>query len=374
MAFQNGLTIVLTKYLVSFEMKAEEALLKLTRLGLGHSDILENGIIEWPAIKVLAEKQGLSAIVLDGIECLPEENRPPQLLLLKWIGEMMQSYENRYNLYKRTIAEMAAFYNLHGLKMMVLKGYACSLDWPKPNHRLCGDIDIWQFGEQKKADRLLATEEGIKVDDSHHHHTVFTWCVFTVENHYDFINVYHHNSNVELEKIFKELGKDDSHFVELNGEKVYLPSPNLHALFLLKHTMNDFTSFSMSLRQVIDWAFFVEKHTKDVDWEWLIGVLKKYHMMDFYNIINAICVGDLGFDAKNFPNIQFRPDLKDKVLNDILYPKYSAGEPSRLISRLLYKYRRWQGNAWKQELCYSESRWSAFVHGIWGHLLKPKSI
>ena len=257
---------------------------------------------------------------------------------------------------------------------MVLKGYACSLDWTRPNHRPCGDIDLWQFGEQKKADGLLAKEKGIKVDNSHHHHTVFTWGDFLVENHYDFINVYHHKSNVALEEIFKELGQDDSHFVELNDEKVYLPSPNLHALFLLKHTMNDFTSFSMTLRQLIDWGFFVEKHTKDVDWDWLIGVLKIFHMIEFYNTINAICVGDLGFDAQIFPNVQFRPDLKDKVLNDILYPKYSASEPSCLIPRLVCKYRRWQGNAWKQKLCYNESRWSAFWSGVWGHLLKPASI
>ena len=58
--------------------------------------------------------------------------------------------------------------------------------------------------------------------------------------------------------------------------------------------------------------------------------------------MQSVWCGDLGFDAKNFPNVQFRPDLKDKVLNDILYPKYSANEPSHLIPRLLYKYRRWQ--------------------------------
>jgi hypothetical protein len=330
--------------------------------------------IDWSYIQALAERQGLSAIIVDGVERLPENKRPPKPVLLQWIGEVLQGYEYRYELYKRAIAELSAFYNAHGYKMMVLKGYGCSLNWPKPEHRTSGDIDIWQFGRQKEADAALVKEKGIEVDNTHHHHSVFNWGEFLVENHYDFINVYHHKSNVELEKIFKELGQDDLHFVELNGEKVYLPSPNLHALFLLKHTMNDFTSFSMTLRQVLDWGFFVEKHTNEIDWKWLIEVLKKFHMIEFYNTINAISVGDLGFDAKNFPNVQFRPDLKDKVLNDILYPKYYANEPSHLIPRLLYKYRRWQGNAWKQELCYSESRWSAFWSGVWGHLLKPKSL
>lgn len=360
-------------------MKAEEALLKLTRLGLGHYDVLENGNIEWPAIKVLAEKQGLTAIVLDGVECLHEELRPPKVFLLNWIGEVMQNYETRYAEYEKAISTLAGFYSQHGYKMMVLKGYACSLDWSKPNHRPCGDIDIWLFNQQAAADKELVScikcqDPSFRIDTSHHHHTVFEWQGFTVENHYDFINIHSRKPNIELEKIFKELGKDDAHSIELNGEMVYLPSPNLHALFLMRHLVAHFTSVSITLRQVLDWAFFVEKHTKEVDWEWLISVLKKFHMMDFYNIISAICVEDLGFEASIFPIVQFRPDLKDLVLNDVLYPKYSASEPSSLIPRLVYKYRRWQGNAWKQELCYSESRWSAFWSGVWAHLLKPKSI
>ena len=355
-------------------METIEAFLTLVRLGIGNYANALPKKVDWLKVSELAERQGLYAVVLDGIEKLPQSYRPPQETLLEWIGEVLQGYEYCYDQYRKAISELAGFYNCHGYKMMVLKGYACSLDWSKPNHRPCGDIDIWQFGEQKKADVLIASEKGIEVDNSHHHHSVFTWGGVIVENHYDFINVYHHKDNVELEKIFKELGQDDSHFVDLNGEKVYLPSPNLHALFLMKHTMNDFTSFSMTLRQLIDWGFFVEKHTKEVDWEWLIGVLGKFHMMDFYNIISAICVEDLGFDASIFPIVQFRPDLKEKVLNDILYPKYSANEPSRLIPRLIYKCRRWKGNAWKHDMCYGESRLSAFLCGVWNHATKPASI
>lgn len=48
--------------------------------------------------------------------------------------------------YLQAVASLAGFYNAHGYKMMVLKGYACSLNWPRPEHRPCGDIDIWLFG------------------------------------------------------------------------------------------------------------------------------------------------------------------------------------------------------------------------------------
>jgi hypothetical protein len=316
---------------------------------------------------------------MDGLDWLSaNESRitveMPATLRLEWIGNVLQNYEQRYKAYKKAMGSLARFYNENGYRMMLLKGYACGLNWSNSKHRPYGDIDIWLFGNQASADETIKKEKGIKVDTSHHHHTTFEWEGFLVENHYDFVNTKDLKTSRLMEKIFKELGMNDSYSIDIEGERVYLPSPDLHALFLIRHLALHFASVSINLRQMIDWGFFVEKHTGEINWSWLCDTLKKYHMMDFFNCINAICVGDLGFDAKNFPNVQFRPDLKDKVLKDILYPKYSAKEPSRLIPRLMYKYRRWQGNAWKQKLCYSESRWSAFWSGVWGHLLKPKSI
>lgn len=351
-----------------------EAFLTLVRMGVGHSTEIIAQPLEWSEIKSLAMRQGLYAIVLDSIDQLPKTQRPPKDLALPWIGEVMQGYEYRYEQYCRSISGLASFYRENGFKMMVLKGYVCSLDWPKPAHRPCGDIDIWQFGEQIDADAAIASKKGIKIDYSQHHHTVFMWQDFSVENHYDFINVHHHKSNVELEKVFKELGKDELHYVDVYGERIYLPSPNLHALFLLKHSMSDFTSSSVTLRQLLDWGFHVQNHGEKIDWEWLFDILNKYHMVDYFNIVNAICVENLGFESNMFPYTQVNPFLKDKVINDIFYPKYERKEPALIITRLIYKYKRWKANRWKHELCYNESIWSAFWSGIWNHLLKPSSF
>lgn len=353
---------------------SRETFLELVRLGVGHRGKITSNQINWQEIYDLATQQGLLGVVIDGIERLPNNQRPPQELLLEWIGEVLQSYEYRYDAYKSTIAEMAGFYNSHGYKMMVLKGFACSLDWPKPSHRPCGDIDIWQFGEYIKADALVSKEKRIRIDNSHQHHTVFNWGEFTVENHYDFNNVYHHKSSAELEKIFKELGKDDSYSIDVDGSKVYIPSPNLHALFLLKHSLTDFAAFYVTLRQLLDWAFFIEKHTNEIDWKWLNEVMELYHMKEFFNCINAICVEELGFGASIFNGVQFNPNLKEKVLNDILEPKYPREEPKFLIPRLLFKYRRWKGNAWKHQMCYNEPLIDGFWSGMKNHLLKPASI
>lgn len=358
------------------ESKVYQEFFALIRVGIGKAKTVTLSNADWRAIRTIAEQQGLYAIVLDGIEKLPEDIRPKQEQLLEWIGEVLQIYEYCYDAYKKAITEMAGFYNSHGFKMMILKGYACSLDWPKPEHRPCGDIDIWQFGDYQRADSCVAKEKKVEIDSSHHHHTVFNWSEFTVENHFDFVNVHANRSNAQLEMIFKELGKDDAHSIELYGEKVYLPSPNLHALFLLRHALIEFAATGLNLRQLLDWAFFWEKHGKEVDVKWLCNLIEKYQMTAFFNIINAICVEELGFQSTIFPSVQYIPRLKDRVLKEILEPEFDRkkAHDENLFKRIWFKYRRWRGGAWKRELCFKESSLESFIWGVKSHLLKPASI
>lgn len=361
----------------------KDSFLAFVRLGIWHSASLTfPERIDWEAVQALAERQGLAAVVLDGLDRLVRDGLLPRDLDMDsmrkkiWIGQVLQNYEFRHESYRRAISEIAEFYNAHGFKVMVLKGYACALDWPKPEHRPSGDIDIWQFGRYREADAALSSEKGILIDSSHHHHTVFYWRDFMVENHYDFINVHHHRSNAEYEKILKKLGDDDSHSVELYGEKVYLPSPNLHALFLLKHMMLHFASGEISLRQVLDWGFFVEKHGESVDWKYVLAVLEEFGMTEMFGVFNAICEEELGFEFNDNDNLNLDVDeaLKERVLSEMLSPEFVGETPSALIPRIFFKYRRWKANGWKHRLCYRESMWSAFWSGVWNHLLKPGSI
>lgn len=353
-------------------LSSNHSFFQLIRLGIGHSAEQLCELVDWNAMESLATKQGLLGVVLDGIQQLPEGQRPPKVQMLQWIGQVVQGYEQRYVEYREAIDALAAFYYAHGFRMMLLKGYACGRDWPRPEHRPYGDIDIWLFGKQKEADVILAKETGIVIDSSHHHHTVFNWMGFTVENHYDFVNVHALRASAEMEKVFKELGKDDSHSIVIDGQRVYIPSPNLHALFLIKHLASHFVGANISLRQVLDWAFFVEKHTNEIEWIWLHVKLNDYGMNDFFNTINAICVEDLGFDATIFRSVQPNPKLKEKVLSDILSPAFTAETPKKLIPRAICMYRRWKGNGWKHKLCYGTSRWDGFWTLLMSHLMKPK--
>lgn len=354
--------------------------LSLVRLGIGHEVEELPGQIDWPRMKALAAEQGLSAIMFDGAgelnnRSLLNEGRSMDSKLKKqWIGIVIQGHENKYADYRTRIGQLAYFYNEHGFKLMVLKGYGLSLNYPIPSHRPVGDIDIWAFGRYKEADAALNKEFGIQIDNSHHHHTVFNFMDYPVENHYDWVNVHAHKSSAEIEKIFKDMAMDDSYWTEIDDQRVYLPSPNLHALFLLRHSMSHFASTSMNLRQFLDWAFFVEKHTGEIDWKWLLETLGRFKMTDFFMCLNVICVRYLGFDSGIFPPIKVDSALSTRILADTLAPEFSETSPKGFLSRVTFKYHRWRANNWKQRLCYPESSLQTFLSGLWNHLLKPSSI
>ena len=357
-----------------------KAFLSLVCLGIGHSAPTISERINWNELKELAGRQGLSAIIADGVLALAnmgglKEGKAVNSGFIKqWVGSEFIVSEQKYIDYRHSVKQLAQFYETHGFKLMVLKGYGLSLNYPRPGHRPCGDIDIWAFGKCKEADAVLSRELSIPIDDSHHHHTVFEFQGWAVENHYDFVNIHYGHHNAELERCLKQEGRNDSYYVDIEGQRVYLPSPNLHALFVLRHNQLDFASTSMNLRQLLDWGLLVEKHYKDIDWKWLVDTLRDFHMYDFFDCQNAICIANLGFDKTLFPPVQIESTLKDRVLNDMLSHEFKGEPPSRFFPRVWFKFRRWRANSWKYRLCFSEPRVSAFFITLWSHLLKPSSI
>ncbi len=347
-------------------------LLELSKYGLGKENLDLQSIpssVNWKELYDLALMHGIDAIVLDGINRLYREGVEVGIdfdTKMQWIGNVKQM-EVAYHQNEEVMHNLAAFYLKHGIRMMVLKGYGVSLNYPIPDHRHNGDIDIYLFGEQKRGDELLHKELGIKIDKSHHHHTVFDFQGETVENHYDFINIYTRKSNKPIEKRLKELA--------LKGYKecadnVYLPSADFNAIFLLRHCSLHFASTEMTIRQILDWGFFMEKHHKEISWNEYIPFLKNEGMYRFYNLMGLFCVEYLRFDASIFNGV-YKDELFERFANEVMSPEFKDHEDGTLLHSLWVKPRRWWHNRWKNRICYSDTIWEDFVYGLWAKILKP---
>lgn len=157
----------------------------------------------------------------------------------------------------------------------MIKGYGVSLNWYEPNHRPIGDLDIYNFGKWHEADALVAKTYGIRIDYGHEHHTIFNYKEVSVENHYDFINTKAHRDAPKIEARLKALADMNYREIEVDGAKVYLSSADFNAIFLMRHMGQHFAGEVLSLRQVLDWGFFVYAHHNEVDWKEMIDSLKE---------------------------------------------------------------------------------------------------
>lgn len=327
----------------------------------------------WRGIYDLASKQGVLALVWDAVGMLPQALRPPRELCLRWAVNV-DRIEQLYRRQEAAIARLAAFYRDRGMPMMLLKGYGLSLSYPVPEHRPCGDIDIWLFGRQPEADQLVAAELGIPVDSGIEHHTTFRFDGIPVENHYDFVNTQTHASNAGIERLLKSLAEKPGEAVLVDGVPVYLPSASFNALFLLRHAGMHFAAAHIGLRHIADWYVFVARCHERIDWPALYAAARQARMTEFLNCLNAVCIDFLGLDAGVFPRFAHDAELECRVLNEVLAPEFSETAPSGLPRIVWFKTRRWWANRWKHRLIFDEQLTGAFLYSAWAHLKRPKTI
>lgn len=372
----------------------QQALLYLVRLGISNNT--ESGFnyagVDWRILVDSSFAQAVPAIAVDGLQKLYESNPSlalpidsPELEALKyeWFGAVM-SAEQDYQSYLCTLEKLAGFYKSQDVPMMLLKGYGLSLNYPVPAHRPVGDIDIYLWDRWQEADRLVREKLGIAVDNSHHHHSVFGFKGYSVENHYDFVNVHSHRSSSSVEALFKSLAQDRGRAVRHllpGGTEIFLPSPDLNALFIARHCAAHFAAEKMNLRQLLDWALFVAGHHLEVDWSLFWSEAKKMGMEKFVLCINAIAAEQLGFDASIFHTPEEYAGfaaryqaLVARVLEDILSPADFATKGLPPVRYIWTRLRCWWHNRWKHRIVYSDSLLSTFFVQLRSHLMKPKTI
>lgn len=347
-------------------------LLALTKSAFTNStSSLPTDNINWQSLYPLAIHQGISAILLDAIGLLPSETRPSKPMLLQWIGQSTMM-ERMYMRHWERIGELADFYKQQGIRMLLLKGYGCSLCYPKPEHRPTGDIDVYLFGKKDEADALIEKELGVKVHREYHKHSTFNYDGVEVENHAKFIDDVSHKSNIRFEQILMSV-LDKKEFLPSPIDNILLPSPTFNALFLLRHTGEHFASNEITLRHVLDVGTFFQKYHSQIDWALVFNVYKEERMLRFFNAIATICVEYLGIDAACFASAdkqytyQLVTALADRILSDIfekkdVLPMTTAGIDT-IAKKLKYaidKSHRWWHNHWKYQLVYNENLVESF--------------
>ena len=124
-------------------------------LGLGQC-IREDGVIyeyDWKDNIALFGSQGVDAIAYDGLqkayETIPEvaeylDKPENKSLKYDWFGQAL-SAEVKYDKQFKAAMELSALWSSHGIRAVVMKGFAYARFYPVPQHRYCSDLDCFLF-------------------------------------------------------------------------------------------------------------------------------------------------------------------------------------------------------------------------------------
>ena len=313
--------------------------LKLVRLGLGIGETISlPSNIDWAQIKVLAERQWLSSIILDGIvsyytECTDSAGALPIRQKLEWIGEVVQN-EAIQKEQQKTAEQIAELFNQNGIRTYVLKGAVVAECYPKPLHRLSADFDCFLLAENSETDvwelgNQLIEKAGYQVDKNFYKNSTFHLPNLTVENHRFMVPFRGNDCLRRLEVMLQGILKSEKGEDRFTDTWLYRPPVMVTALFLIEHAYSHFLHEGLTWKMVLDWMLFSRKHKDEIDWNALDAQIDEYGFRKFYDSyykLGQYLLGDI--DESILTNLDKRM-LKD-VWSELTLPKSGSGLKNKL--------------------------------------------
>ena len=257
----RGLSVDSKSPLSDTENLALRILLSLLRAGLQTGSGTEQlpGVIEeaqWNEVYRMASRHGILGIIWDGIRNLSAESLIPRTLKLGWAYNT-EIIGQRYDRQKKTAIEMAELLAREGISVLVFKGLSMSMYYPVPEHRECGDIDIWLFGQAEKGNRV-AKAAGAKVEKENSKHDIIYFHGVPFENHKELTSELLNSRNRLINKDLITRVKDDRTQPLFATDTLRTPSRVFDELYIPVHAAGHFVVEGISLRHLCDWALIAQ--------------------------------------------------------------------------------------------------------------------
>ena len=222
--------------------------------------------IEWNYLFNEAQRQAIAGILACGIEQLPKEQQPPQMLLLQWIGLTLQ-IEQRNALTTKVCGEVVSQMEKDGLWCCVLKGQANHRYYPEgmANRRNCGDVDVWTSSVHSEGFMVKGSVRRVlEYVDTHYERDGLCWlhCNFTHKSSVP-IEVHFHPSffsRPKYNKRFQQYFSDMEQCVErVKIDSVEIPAMKAEkdVIYQMNHIYRHLIDEGVGLRQIIDYFYLL---------------------------------------------------------------------------------------------------------------------
>ena len=300
---------------------------------------------EWQGIFDLAVKQSLDGIIYDGMMMLPEEQRPDRILQLKWYGRVNKNVQV-HSLLNRVLVDIVDKFEEEDIPVLLLKGQGNASFYENPQHRQCGDIDL--FIGTKNYERACQLIKAWGMDDAEEcgKHLHGEWHGAHIEVHRFaavFINPIKHRRFV---KWSEEMLNDRRHTFIPSTETQPVPilQPDFNVFFVFYHLLHHFTSGGVGLRQFCDLARILHIYQGKLDLKELEKQLKSFGLMNQWQIIGYLLVHQIGLPQEYFPFYKDTRSQSEEVLRIVLEEgNFGYYAENRERKNTSYIGRKWEG-------------------------------
>ena len=285
--------------------QCEEVLFELLRAGLWENkpEIPEE-FTNWQDVIVMAKHQSVLGIIAKTIlshkyilDTLPRELR---LKLKSFIvSNVMAS-----NHVDEVICKLSSTFKDKGIEPILLKGKSLAVNYPYPEIRQCGDIDIYIVPEHLHAayDALVPfadrIDDRLYVDCGRHFTAIFEEIEIEVHRHLS-------HASGRREKIFEKFAasglRNGLGNVRILDQNIAVPEPTFNAYYIFDHLFEHFISSGLGLRQMCDWMLFLKKNSDAIDKDLLHNILVSMDMLRPWTVFGSVLVDHMGMQSTDFP-------------------------------------------------------------------------
>lgn len=199
---------------------------------------------------------------------------------------------------------------------VILKGSASGAYYPAPMDRIMGDVDFLVSPDHlERAGEILKAEGFIPWEEEHICHVVYRKENIHLEMHFEPAGVPYGKPGELVREYMKDV-MEQAREIQVEGEKLRVPSRFHHGLILLLHTSHHLTGEGIGLRHLCDWAVFVASMTDEEFRQLFEEKLKAIGMWRFARLLTQTCIRYLGCPARPWTGKE-EPDLTAAMIRDI---------------------------------------------------------
>ena len=300
------------------------------------------GFKDWGPVFAMAKSQSVLGLVAHAVLNDPTlSGAMPDAVRMKLKSYMMANVAS-HNLLNNTLLQVVSLLDEAGVPSVLLKGQALARNYPVPELRACGDIDIYVGSENYiKACEVLgavATWKEAAEPMANTKHFDIRIGATTVEIH-RFSDV---NASKYYDRIYQTYSDEGLSLrlrkVEFAGRMVCTPADDFNAFYIFNHLWHHFITSGVGLRQLCDWMLFLHARKDDIDKAKLGRILEDMDLMGPWQAFGCVLVEKLGMPAEEFPFYDARKGRKVRKIVGRILTEGNFGH-----EREMYKNRSGEG-------------------------------